>query len=101
LPLEAALATAGAFPGVPPHPVSELAFWKLRGDKKGGEIRPATDDPAGAAKTALEGLSNLIAAFDNPETPYLARPHPDHAPRFNPYQHLARVKEWADGEDGE
>jgi ATP-dependent helicase/nuclease subunit B len=101
LPLEAALATAGAFPGVPARPVSELTFWKLRGDKKGGEIRPATDAPAEAADTALKGLAALIAAFDTPDTPYLARPHPDHAPRFNPYQHLARVKEWADGEDGE
>ncbi|GEO82778.1 double-strand break repair protein AddB [Pararhodospirillum oryzae] len=99
LPLEAALAQRGGFKEVGNASVGELAFWRLTGTREGGQARLATADPAEAAKTALDGLKGLIAVFDRPETPYLARPHPDHAPRFNPYQHLARVGEWAGAED--
>jgi len=37
----------------------------------------------------------LIARFDDPQTPYLARPRPEYALRYNDYAHLARIKEWA------
>ena len=48
------------------------------------------------------GCIVLIAAFDDPATPYLARPRAEHAPRFSDYEHLARVKEWsAAGDDGD
>ncbi|CCG08764.1 Putative uncharacterized protein [Pararhodospirillum photometricum DSM 122] len=99
LPLEAALAQSGAFAGVGAAPVAGLSFWRLSGDAQGGTARPASKDPQAAAQTALAGLQALIRLFDDPATPYMARPHPDHAPRFNPYQHLARVREWAGGED--
>ena len=102
LPLEAAIAAAGGFKDVPAAPVAELDFWRLRGGDPAGEVRRAGDDPATLAEEALEGLVRLIAAFDFPETAYRARPHPEHAPRYSDYQHLARVKEWAaGGGDGE
>jgi ATP-dependent helicase/nuclease subunit B len=51
---------------------------------------------------ALQGVRRLIAAFDDPATPYRSRPRPDKAPRYSDYQHLARVKEWSvSGEDEE
>ena len=43
--------------------------------------------------------SDLVTSFDNPDTPYEARPRPDMAPRYSAYEHLARVKEWAAGPD--
>jgi ATP-dependent helicase/nuclease subunit B len=36
----------------------------------------------------------LIAAFDDPVQAYLAVPRPRLAPRYDDYEHLARVKEW-------
>ncbi len=99
LPLEAAMAEAGAFAGVPPGGVRELAFWKLRGDLKGGESRSASKNPHEAGERALRGFEALVRAFDAEGTPYMARPHPDRAPKYNAYQHLARVAEWSSQED--
>lgn len=97
LPLEACIAQAGGFPGVPARPVSQLAFWHLSGGTPGGAEKTAGDDPATLAREALDGLRGLVAAFSRPETPYEARPHPAKAPRYSDYLHLARVKEWAAG----
>ncbi|MBF0129974.1 MAG: double-strand break repair protein AddB, partial [Alphaproteobacteria bacterium] len=98
LPLEAAIARAGGFKGVSAGPVSELSFWHLRGNAEGGKETSAGKDPEELARAALEGLKGLIAAFDDPSTPYEARPHPAMSPRYSDYQHLARVREWSSGE---
>lgn len=95
LPIEAAIARAGGFAGVPAGPVAALLYWRLRGNAVGGEESPAGGDPALLADQALAGLAALIAAFDDEATPYAARPHPERAPRYSDYLHLARVKEWA------
>jgi ATP-dependent helicase/nuclease subunit B len=103
LPLEAAIAEAGGFAGVPPGRVEELMFWKLSGGAPAGEVSPAggaAADPAALAASARSGLARLVAAFDDPATPYLARPRPAAAPRFSPYAHLARLQEWS-AENGE
>ena len=97
LPLEAAMAEAGAFAGVPKGAVRELGFWRLTGGDPAGEERPVRHDPAELARQALDGIRRLIAAFDDPATPYLAHPRPDHAPAYGAYDHLARLKEWAAG----
>ena len=101
LPLEAMLAQDGAFAGIAPAEVRELAFWRLSGGEPPGEIRRLNLDPAAAAEEAREGLARLIAAFDEADTPYLARPKPEAAPRYSDYEHLARVKEWSAGSGGE
>ncbi|MCA1908128.1 MAG: double-strand break repair protein AddB [Magnetospirillum sp.] len=95
LPLEAAIARFGGFDGVPPAPVSRMLYWRLKGGAEGGEEKTATTDPTRLTDEALEGIQGLIAAFDDPATPYEARPHPDRAPKYSDYLHLARVKEWA------
>ena len=102
LPLEAAIAEAGGFEGVPAAPVSAMEYWRLRGGEVGGEIRDAGGDVPALISHALTGLGSLIAAFDSGDTPYEARPRPDQAPRFSDYEHLARVKEWstAGGDEG-
>ncbi|MGF1608068.1 MAG: double-strand break repair protein AddB, partial [Kiloniellales bacterium] len=95
LPLEAAMAAAGGFTGVPAAPATSLAFWRLTGGSPPGEIRAVREDAAKLAAEALKGLAGLVARFDDPATPYLAQPRPAWAPRYNDYLHLARVKEWA------
>ena len=51
---------------------------------------------------ALNGtLQDLITRFDDPGTPYEARPRPAQAPRYSAYEHLARIKEWTPADSGE
>jgi ATP-dependent helicase/nuclease subunit B len=103
LPLEAAIAEAGGFAGVPAAKVEELAFWQLSGRDPAGKIKDVADTPAELRQRiadALRGLQRLVARFDDETTPYRSEPRPDKAPRYSDYVHLARVKEWsvADGE---
>jgi ATP-dependent helicase/nuclease subunit B len=100
LPLEAAIAEAGGFAGLPAGTVAELSHWRLSGDELAGEVKVLAEDSAAVRvfiDDAVAGLRGLVAEFDRPETPYRARPRPDHAPRFSDYAHLARVKEWSVG----
>jgi len=103
LPLEAAIAAAGGFGGVPGSPVGELAFWRLTGGEPAGEVKTVKGDPTALAERAQDGLSDLVAAFDDPATPYRSQPRPGWAPRYSDYLHLARVAEWSagGGEGGE
>lgn len=108
LPLEAAIAQAGGFGAMGAGPVSALEYWRLTGGQPAGEIKTAVakDTTAAAlADEALQGVAALVRVFDDPDTPYEARPSPNAAPRYSDYEHLARVGEWArsgrDGGDGE
>jgi ATP-dependent helicase/nuclease subunit B len=97
LPLEAAIAGAGGFRGVPAQPVAELAYVRLTGRSPAGEVSILDGEPAEMAAAARAGLERLIAAFDHPDTPYRSRPRPMFERRFGDYDHLARVKEWSSG----
>ena len=99
LPLEAAMIVNGAFGDIPPGDVTELSYWKLSGGDPAGEIRAAGDDPMTLADEALAGLIALLDHYDDPETPYIARPDPDIAPRHSDFQHLERVQEWSSAND--
>lgn len=102
LPLEAAIARFGGFEGVPPAEVSRMLYWRLKGGADGGEEKSAGDNPRQLTDEAIEGLKALVATFDDENTPYAARPHPDRAPKYSDFQHLARIREWATaGEEGE
>ena len=98
LTLEAAIAAAGGFgPEVPARPPLRLEYWRLTGGTPPAEVKPVKGDPAVLAAKALDGLVRLVARFDDPATPYHALPRPDQAPRYNDYEHLARVREWSAG----
>lgn len=101
LPLEAAIAAAGGFVGVPAGPVVELAFWQLSGGDPPGRARPVKGDLDERGRAARLGLEALIRAFDDTATPYRSCPRPAMAPRFTDYAHLARVQEWSAGGGGE
>lgn len=100
LPLEAAILADGGFVGIPAGAVEVLSFWHLHGRGDGGDTKPIKLDAAKLAEAALKGLTELIAKFDDPATPYEARPNPDHAPKYSDFAHLARVKEWS-ADDGD
>lgn len=98
LTLEAALAARGAFAGIPPLPPGELAYWHLSGGYIAGkEHRRCEGGEAEAAEAAWQGLLRRLHAFDDPATPYLARPHPRLELFRSPYAVLARVDEWSAG----
>lgn len=98
LPLEAAMALAGAFGAEFAGTAAELTYWRLRGGADPGEAVTPVADPdelAALVRQAEASLRALIADFDNPSRAYLARPHPGRAARYAGYGQLARMAEWA------
>jgi ATP-dependent helicase/nuclease subunit B len=106
LPLEAAMARAGAFPGVPQgSDTGAMLYWHLTGGPKPGEEKPVKQKPqetvADQVAAAVARLEALIDAYADPARAYLSQPRPGLAPRFTDYAQLARVAEWAAVEDDE
>ena len=97
LVLEAAILQQGGFATIPAGPVAKLAYWRLSGGETPGKEHLVAGDPTILSATALNGLRDLIAAFDDPATPYAATPRPEWAPHYNDYAHLARILEWSSG----
>lgn len=100
LPLEAMMLTEGGFAedGIQKNSIGSLSYWKLTGKaNEAGEITQISKPQQlqNSLDNAQNGLINLIKSFENPETPYMAIPRLDNAPRFNNYEYLERVKEWA------
>ena len=103
LPLEAVIVEEGTIDTLKPMPVSALSYWVVNGGKDGGTIM-TMDDTAkitAAKENAKQGIIDLIARFDNAHTPYYSIPRPDNAPKYNDYEHLARVREWTALDDSE
>lgn len=104
LPLEAVIAEKGGFEGIPPAPVSRLAYIRAHGYGAGGEERDAGKNaPDVLAGEALEKLEELIRDYSDPAQPYRAMRRWEFRNsqqyRYDDYAHLARVQEWqAEGE---
>ena len=114
LPLEAAILQQGHFAtrdgrALPTRDVASLCYWRLSGGEPAGEMKaigslkmPVSD----IIETALRRLEDMIAAFDDPQMPYRARPAGVRPLTYNDYEHLARVQEWSvsasedDSDDG-
>lgn len=102
LPLEGLIVASGGFADVPADTPGVLGYWVLSGGEKMGERIEASAGIDEALAAASTGLHNLITLFDNPATPYYSLPDPDRPLRFNDYEQLARVQEWAAlGEESE
>ncbi len=101
LPLEAAIARGGGFEGASSQEVAEIAYWPVKASLVPPkiEVRGAGEDLGLQIEAALDGVRRLFLVFDDPETPYFSVPRPEIAPAFNPYEHLARIKEWRGGGD--
>jgi ATP-dependent helicase/nuclease subunit B len=104
LTLEAAMARRGAFGLAPETRVDQALYVKLLG-KGGGKERPLRFKRKGqpdesivdVAEEHFASLVELLNQFRDPATPYPPRPFPKFVARYNAYDHLARVKEWANG----
>mgnify|MGYP000449550493 CR=1 FL=1 len=101
LALEALILGEGGFEGMPAEAATDLAYWRLSGGEPPGEVRTVGGDPLALAAAARDGLLALVAAFDDPDTPYMPTPRPHWAPAWNDYEHLARTMEWSAGSGGE
>ncbi|MEJ0051335.1 MAG: double-strand break repair protein AddB [Methylovirgula sp.] len=105
LTLEAAMARRGAFELAHGIEVAEAIYVKLF-SRDGGAERPLIfkNPPESLAEISERHFNELLALlnqFRDPATGYPARPYPKFAARYNAYDHLARVKEWAASrEDG-
>jgi ATP-dependent helicase/nuclease subunit B len=102
LALEAALAGKGAFKGIAPASVNDLAFYRL---KSKGELDfdslvfVKTGVPADElAEKSWRELARLVGYFAQPQAKYLSQVLPPK--REGDYDHLARVLEWSAGSDG-
>lgn len=105
LTLEAAILQAGGFKDIPAGAsVSELAYVALRGGSQPGETRVIEfkdGDANTQAQRALRKLTEVAAKFARQETPYRSLVHPMWKTRYGAYDHLARVKEWSLGLEGD
>jgi ATP-dependent helicase/nuclease subunit B len=99
LPLEAAMAQAGAFGEIVKGAAEELTYWHLSGGYHPGASRRLfkadAEAVAAAVAEARERLCSLIDTYDATDRCYLSQPQPGYAPRFSDYAQLARVAEWA------
>jgi ATP-dependent helicase/nuclease subunit B len=97
LTLEAAIAEAGGFRGVPAAPVAALEYWRVSGLRQPGDICPVGGGGAelrALVDEAVAGLRTLVARFADPATPYIPLARLKNGPVWGDYLQLARVKEW-------
>lgn len=100
LGLEALILQHGGFADIQACQPGYIAYWCLTGgDTPGTTVSPGKDvDLEQLCRHTREGLQALIAAFCDAQTPYLSLPRDGLAPRYNDYEQLARVAEWATAE---
>jgi ATP-dependent helicase/nuclease subunit B len=105
LTLEAAILQNGGFKEIPAQAsVSELVYVALRGGEKPGESKVIAFEEGNAdtqAQRAFRKLTGVAEKFALQETPYRSLVHPMWKTRYGPYDHLARVKEWSLGLEGD
>jgi len=94
LPLEGAIALQRGFEGISSGEIESLQYWWIKGDVKGGIVKPLPGDPKDLSLKALAGLERMVALFENETTPYPARPYPAKALKYNDYAHFERLQEW-------
>ncbi|MEQ8665053.1 MAG: double-strand break repair protein AddB [Rhodospirillales bacterium] len=102
LPLEAAMIRAGGFPDLPDPPpaVERLDYWQLSGGREVAKMTDVSSNDAEAlAERALQELTGWVRRFDDEEMPYRSRRWPKRQEPDGDYDHLARVREWAGGDD--
>jgi len=98
LPIEALIVQDGGFEGIAPTPCAYLGYWVLNGSKP-----TEANDPHDMLIDTKAALITLIETYNDENIPYFAIPRATKLPRFNDYEHLSRIKEWAalDDSDGE
>ena len=110
LTLEAHMLRQGAFPEAPAGawPVNLIYVQMSGGEPPVTEkpVKPGKDETRSVddiIRAHAEGFVKLISRYRAGGAPWPARPYAKYARRYNDYDHLARVREWAraGGEDAE
>ncbi|MBS9477156.1 double-strand break repair protein AddB [Ancylobacter radicis] len=101
LPLEAAIAAGGGFSDVPAESTAALTYVRLGVTELKETSAEAGELAAALATETRARLEQLIAAFENPTRGYASLARPMFRGRFGDYDHLARVKEWSTGGEGD
>ncbi|MBX3522556.1 MAG: double-strand break repair protein AddB [Xanthobacteraceae bacterium] len=115
--LEAAIARNGGFENIEGGDLAEVGPIRISGGQPPGEFalfEPANSkdfksvaEPRGivgedhldrAAEYALAGARRLLAEYTKQETAYPFAPRVQWQKEYNDYEHLARFKEWSEGE---
>lgn len=101
LPLEALILERGAFMGDGPERrsfsgrVSYLGYWMVHAGNSDKADVSVEGDLKALIATAEDGLKGLIRHYRDERTAYDNLPDPQRRPRYNDYEHLARVREWS------
>jgi ATP-dependent helicase/nuclease subunit B len=93
LQIEAAIAAAGGFEGLPAGPAVHLEYLGIN-----GRNRQPVEADATALATFWERFRRLVATYQDPATPFVARLRPLRLKYGSDYDHLSRLGEWADGD---
>lgn len=103
LPLEAMIAEAGGFKAVGKADISDLFYVVVSGGREPGKAaHPKLESGVRSLiDSSRDGLVRLLTCYDREDTPYLSRLRVHHERHEHDYDHLARVKEWGLGGDGE
>ena len=93
--LEAAMAERGAFAdeGARAGEVSDVEYLQLSGRYPPGRARVVKLE-VGLFDATLKSVENLIAAYREPDKPYISQARPNLINFESRYDHLARVDEW-------
>ena len=89
------MAERGAFAdeGVRAGEVSDVEYLQLSGRYPPGRARVVKLE-AGLFDATLKSVENLIAAYREPDKPYISQARPNLINFESRYDHLARVDEW-------
>ena len=89
-----------SFASIAATTIDGFEYWSPKGTlPKPVEIAQKTDDISDILERNRALYARMIGMFDQADTPYITRPHPKHVNRYNDYDHLERVQEWASSED--
>ena len=100
LPLEGAMLLAGAFGEIGASSLAEFVHVQLTGGDPPGREFIAEVDANESAQDARRLLEKLVRRYENPAEPYRSRVAPFRIGEAGDYDHLARVREWWDSEEG-
>jgi ATP-dependent helicase/nuclease subunit B len=79
-----------------------LVYWKLSGGETPGEeknLGASADEGTSFADLARAGIAALSQRMLLGNAPFESRPHPARSTPGDDYDHLARVDEWASGDE--
>lgn len=95
LPLEAMMLDEGGFSGLNAGSTQYLGYWKMTGGRQAGQEISLDRDIDAVVEIVRDAVVELIRTFRRADVPFYAVPDLSNAPRYDDYEHVSRLKEWA------